>query len=205
MDSTYHHGSLREALLAEGRRLLAEEGPAAVTLRELARRTGVSHAAPSRHFADRDALLAALAAEGFDELTADLRRSAENDDLEDRLTSYARAHVRFAIENGPLVALMFARKPLPGEPDAEAAARFYALGAELLGEAPGEPVGPMPYVLAGTLEGIGALVVAGRLAPDRVDAVVDEAVSMLLPRVREQLARRDGGAGSVGGGAGVGQ
>lgn len=189
MDSTYHHGSLREALLAEGRRLLIEKGPDAVTLRELARRTGVSHAAPSRHFSDRDALLAALAAEGFDELTDRLGQSAGRERLEERLGRYAHAHVRFAIDNGPLVALMFSRKPQPGEPDAEAAGRFYALGAELLGEEPGAPVGPMPYVLAGTLEGIGALVVAGRLSPDRVDDVVDEAVAMLLPRIRERLRR----------------
>ena len=190
MDSTYHHGSLREALLAEGRRLLLEKGPEAVTLRELARRTGVSHAAPSRHFADRDALLAALAAEGFDQLTRRLQASAGIASLEERLSDFAHAHVRFAVENGPLMALMFGRKPRPGEPDAEAAQRFYALGAELLGEAPGAPVGPVPYVLAGTLEGIGALVVSGRLAPDAVDTVVDEAVAMLVPRVRAQLEGR---------------
>ena len=196
MDSTYHHGALRDALLTEGRRLLVEGGPEAVTLRELARRTGVSHAAPSRHFADRDALLAALAAEGFDELTGRLRESARRERLEDRLREYAHAHVDFAIVNGPLVALMFGRATRPGDPDADAAARFYALGAEMLGEAPGVPVGAMPYVLAGTLEGIGALVVAGRLAPERVADVVDEAVAMLLPRVREQLDRRAASAGS---------
>lgn len=198
MDVSYHHGSLREALLTEGRRLLVDRGPEAVTLRELARRTGVSHAAPSRHFADRDALLAALAAEGFGELEQRLREAARRDDLVERLTGYARAHVRFAIDNGPLVALMFSRRPAPGEPDAEAAQRFYALGAELLGEPPGVPVGPIPYVLAGTLEGIGALVVAGRLAPERADGVVDEAVAMLLPRVRDQLARSTAGSGARG-------
>lgn len=187
MDSTYHHGSLREALLAEGRRVLLEQGPEAVTLRELARRTGVSHAAPSRHFADRDALLGALAADGFDELTRRLRDSSRHESLHDRLSDYAHGHVRFAVENGPLMALMFGRTPHPGEPDADAALRFYALGAELLGEAPGAPVGPVPYVLAGTLEGISALIVAGRLAPDDVDTVIAEAVAMLEPRVRAQL------------------
>lgn len=187
MDSTYHHGSLRDALLDEGRRVLLEHGPEAVTLRELARRTGVSHAAPSRHFADRDALLGALAADGFDELTQRLQDSSRRVSLHDRLSDFAHAHVRFAVENGPLMALMFGRNPRPGEPDSEAALRFYALGAELLGETPDAPIGAVPYVLAGTLEGISALIVAGRLAPDDVEMVIDEAVAMLEPRVRAQL------------------
>ncbi|WP_374008371.1 TetR/AcrR family transcriptional regulator [Leifsonia sp. LS-T14] len=193
MDSTYHHGSLRDALLAEGRRLLLEKGPEAVTLRELARRTGVSHAAPSRHFTDRDALLGALAADGFDELTRQLQDSSRLASLHDRLDAYAHAHVRFAVENGPLMALMFSRTRRPGDADADAALRFYALGAELLGETPGAPVGPVPYVLAGTLEGISGLIVSGRLAPDDVDTVIAEAVAMLLPRVRAQLEGGSGG------------
>jgi AcrR family transcriptional regulator len=190
VESTYHHGSLREALLAEGRRLLIEQGPDAVTLRELARRTGVSHAAPRRHFADRDALLAAIAARGFDELTEALRSAARRDDLRARLTAYAHAHVRFAVENGPLLTLMFSRRSGAGSsPDVEAAARFFALGGELLGEDPAGPVGPLPYLLAATLEGISSLVVAGRLPAAGVEGVVDEAVGMLLPKVDAQLRR----------------
>src|ERR1700757_2284011 len=66
----YHHGNLREALLEPAIRLTAEAGPAAFTLREVARRAGVSHNAPYRHFHDKDDLLAAVAAEGYNELTA---------------------------------------------------------------------------------------------------------------------------------------
>lgn len=77
--TTYHHGDLRAALLDAAGRLLESEGPAALSLREAARRTGVSHNAPYRHFRDRDALLAALAAEGFDLLRAELEKRPEGD------------------------------------------------------------------------------------------------------------------------------
>ena len=61
----YHHGDLPAALLRAAGKLLEKEGLEALTLRTLARRTGVSHAAPYRHFRHREALLAALAAEGY--------------------------------------------------------------------------------------------------------------------------------------------
>src|SRR5258707_14602277 len=64
----YHHGHLREALLQAAIQLIAEVGPAGFTLREVARRAGVSHNAPYRHFPDREDLLAGGAAQGFREL-----------------------------------------------------------------------------------------------------------------------------------------
>jgi len=67
---TYHHGDLRNALLREGRRLLEEKGAAELSLRELARRVGVSEAAPSRHFEGKEDLLAGVATDGFRELAA---------------------------------------------------------------------------------------------------------------------------------------
>ncbi|MGV9802819.1 TetR/AcrR family transcriptional regulator [Mycobacterium sp. NPDC003449] len=70
---TYHHGDLRRTLIAEARALLADGGAAGVTLRAVGSRAGVSPAASYRHFADKQALLAAVAAEGFDDLT---RRAA---------------------------------------------------------------------------------------------------------------------------------
>lgn len=190
MDTSYHHGDLRETLLAEGRRLLVEQGVEAVTLRELARRAGVSHAAPSRHFRDRDALLEAIAARGFESLTAALRDADRLDGQEARLTSYAHAHIAFARDQGPLMSLMFGTHATPGGPLDAAAARFFALGAELLGQrADGDP-GALPFLVAGMFEGIAGLVIAGRLAPERVDAVVADAVAMLLPRLGPPGRRR---------------
>src|SRR6185369_3293046 len=75
-EGAYHHGDLRNALLAAGRALLAEGGTPALSLREAARRAGVSHAAPYRHFASREALLAAIAEGGFVALAAELERAA---------------------------------------------------------------------------------------------------------------------------------
>ncbi|MEJ2173944.1 MAG: helix-turn-helix domain containing protein, partial [bacterium] len=64
----YHHGDLRFEILRAAGEILEEQGVAGLSLREAARRAGVSHNAPYRHFADRDVLLAALAAEGFAQL-----------------------------------------------------------------------------------------------------------------------------------------
>ncbi|MET8146968.1 TetR/AcrR family transcriptional regulator [Actinoplanes sp. NPDC049668] len=68
----YHHGDLRRALLDAAAEAIAESGPAALSLRDLARRAGVSHAAPTHHFGDKPGLLTALATEGFTQLAAAL-------------------------------------------------------------------------------------------------------------------------------------
>lgn len=192
MADVYHHGSLRQALLDEARRVLLDQGPTAVTLRELARRTGVSHGAPARHFPDRDQLLDALAAQGFDELSHELERAAGGDDIAERFRSYAHAHVRFALSSGPLMDLMFSRIAAhPGRmptPATHAADRFFTLGARLLGERDPHRMSTLPYLLAGTLEGISSLAASGRLPPHRVDEVTDAAVSMLMPAILDQLA-----------------
>ena len=65
-EAAYHHGDLRDALIQAGLELLAEGGAEALDLRKVARRAGVSHAAPYRHFADKQALMAAINEEGFD-------------------------------------------------------------------------------------------------------------------------------------------
>lgn len=188
----YHHGSLRETLIEEGRRILLEEGPQAVTLRELARRAGVSHGAPQRHFQDRDALLDAIAAQGFEELADQLEGARAPGTPETRLQEYAKVHVGFAVANGPLMELMFSRPggfDSVGTATARAAARFYRLSALVFGDEDVESRDPFPWVLAGTLEGIGALVTTGRLPVNRVDEITRSAVRMLLPALKERLKR----------------
>jgi len=66
--ATYHHGDLRAAVLSAAWELIESQGVARLSVREAARRAGVSHHAPYRHFADRDALLDALVIEGFEQL-----------------------------------------------------------------------------------------------------------------------------------------
>ena len=97
--STYHHRDLRAALLETARTMLESEGPGALSLRELARRAGVSHNAPYRHFVDREALLAALAAEGFRLLGEALDAASGR--------AMGEAYVRFALEHPQLFRLMF--------------------------------------------------------------------------------------------------
>src|ERR1700686_452365 len=104
----YHHGNLREALLQGAVRVIAESGPAAFTLREVARRTGVSHNAPYRHFRDKDALLAAVATEGFRKLTQAMRAAgAQPANALDKLKQSGLAYVHFAVRNPEHFTVMF--------------------------------------------------------------------------------------------------
>ena len=104
----YHHGNLREALLRGAVRVIAEVGPAAFTLREVARRAGVSHNAPYRHFRDKDALLAAVAAQGFRELTRAMRDAGEQQALAlEKLKQSGLAYVAFAVRRPEHFTVMF--------------------------------------------------------------------------------------------------
>jgi AcrR family transcriptional regulator len=102
----YHHGDLRRALLDAALDLL--ENGDDVGLREVARRAGVSHTAPYRHFADKEALLAAVAEEGFLALTKALLASlAEIEDALDGYYAASSAYVRFAVEHPAHYRVMF--------------------------------------------------------------------------------------------------
>jgi len=104
----YHHGNLKQALLTASLGLIRERGLSAFTLREVARRAGVSHNAPYRHFRDKQALLAAVAAEGFDRLTESMRRAAESGSSAlDRLRLSGRGYVQFALRHPQHFAVMF--------------------------------------------------------------------------------------------------
>jgi AcrR family transcriptional regulator len=104
----YHHGDLRRALLEAAAKIVAKAGAPAVTLREVARLAGVSHNAPYRHFDGLSALLAAVAAEGFEDFGARLDAAAgAQRDPKRRKNAIGRAYLRFAIEHPRLYLLMF--------------------------------------------------------------------------------------------------
>jgi AcrR family transcriptional regulator len=108
----YHHGDLRGALLDAASTQLEAEGPAGLSLRKLGRQLGVTPGAPYRHFEDKDALLAALAAEGYRTLGAEMLRSAdEARDAEERLKQAGTGYVRFALAHPELFRLMFGWMP----------------------------------------------------------------------------------------------
>ncbi|GAA2961292.1 MULTISPECIES: TetR/AcrR family transcriptional regulator [Streptomyces] len=99
-ERTYHHGDLRRTLLAAALDVIAAHGPDSLSLRDLARRVGVSHAAPAHHFKDRTGLLTALAAEGY-ALFADALADAPG--LQERGVAY----VRFATRHPAYFQVMF--------------------------------------------------------------------------------------------------
>ena len=107
-DGRYHHGDLRAALVDAAIDLIAERGLRGFSMAEASRRVGVSSAAPYRHFADRDALLAAVAVRGL-QVFADMVATEGGDAglPEDRLVAMARAYVRFAAEQRSLFDALF--------------------------------------------------------------------------------------------------
>jgi len=109
IDRPYHHGDLRRAVIETAMGMLHEDKGWQFTLREVARRAGVSHAAPYKHFSDKAALLAEMALVGFDKLrqalTSAKRRRWKS--LRDEFFAAARAYVRFGTTNPALYRLMF--------------------------------------------------------------------------------------------------
>ena len=104
----YHHGDLRRALIETALELVTEEQDWAFSLREVARRAGVSHQAPYNHFPEKQDLLAAVAVVGFERLRDGMKRAiAGIDDPEALVVAIGRTYVRLGLENPALYRLMF--------------------------------------------------------------------------------------------------
>ena len=168
----YHHGNLREALLESAIGLIAEVGPAGFTLRELARRAGVSHNAPYRHFRDRDALMAAVATQGFRELTHTMLRAADaKSGALDRLRRAGLAYIAFALRRPEHFAVMFdAPMAVKTHPDsAEAAEEAFGTLVNFVKKCQDEgrltPGHPHQFALLAwsMVHGIAKLAITGRL------------------------------------------
>lgn len=186
-DRPYHHGNLRAVLLAEAERVLREQGIEVLSLRDLARQAGVSHAAPRRHFADRQALLDALAETGFARLGEEMRAAIDGagEDYETQLRAVATGYVRFAIRDPALVELMFAAKNAERSATLrEASGRLFTSFGDLVRQ--GQQAGALPpgdperlhLLLIATLQGIAALIISGRARPGQADALITDAVAL---------------------------
>jgi AcrR family transcriptional regulator len=141
--TTYHHGDLRAAILKTARAIVEKEGVRGLRMREAARRAGVSHTAPYRHFPDLEALLDALAAQGVADLLQALHGHAGRD--------MAEAYVSFALAHPQLFRLMFAGRCWP-----ELETRFGNAFAE---------VGPLGAAAAWSLvHGLAHLLLDGHFA-----------------------------------------
>jgi AcrR family transcriptional regulator len=164
----YHHGDLRRALLDTALAAIAEHGPAAVSLRDVARRAGVSHAAPTHHFRDKTGLLTAVAAEGWTLLADTLGETAARDE---GFAELGVAYVLFATSHPAHFAVMRA----PGlirsdDPDLVAAQERAGshLRAGAAGHSRGEPTDPRVTALAAwsLVHGLSALLLEGTISPE---------------------------------------
>jgi AcrR family transcriptional regulator len=189
----YHHGNLRATLLVSAERLLAEVGPAELSLRELARQAGVSHGAPRQHFPDKQALLDALAVQGFDRLGVELAAAlhGRTGPFADRLEAFAQAWVGFATAHPTLLELMFASKNRPAAAELRAVAdRAFALPSAMIAEAQraGEITGGdsdrVAMAIFATLQGIAALVTSGMSGERPVPALVGDTIRTLVDGLR---------------------
>lgn len=187
-DKRYHHGNLRAALLAAATTLANERGLQAVTLREVARQAGVSHAAPYHHFADKAALVEALVLTSFTAFAEALRTAHTHTDgtALQRLQAVGIAYVQFAVDNPALFRLMFrpelytrpaadpATPPAPSpvattiEQVAPASYRVIVTAIEQCQDegsiTPGDPQ-PLAFTAWATVHGLAVLVLDGTRHP----------------------------------------
>jgi len=142
--TSYHHGDLRRALIETALAMVTEEGAWNFTLREVARRAGVSHAAPYNHFEDKSALLAEVAALGFQSLREAMEAAAREHPRSARqaLTGVGAAYVRFGVEQPAHFRLMFgaelAEKEYPALREANDATFGVLTGVLERGQASGQ-------------------------------------------------------------------
>jgi AcrR family transcriptional regulator len=189
-DKPYHHGDLRSALLAAAEAELAERGIEAFSLRSVAKRAGVSHAAPAHHFGDTNGLLTALAAEGYRQLlAAQSRREGRADpDARAQLLASGLGYIDFAMARPALFRLVFgSARPDHNQADLQAAgAAAYTHLTTQVFAAGGRTVADETGVWA-TAHGLADLLSAGRIkgilafSPAERDAVLIRVLERSLP------------------------
>ncbi len=192
---TYHHGDLRNALIQAGLEMLSESGAAALDLRKVARKAGVSHAAPYRHFADKQSLIAAINEEGFHRLAEQIQSTLREvtGDAVEQLYGIARAYVHFAQENPWLMREMFSgltieREAFPGLHQASKTVFMLYMEVIKRGQEQGSIIDVDPGALAGVLwsllHGVAMLTIEHQMrpytdGPGGADNVTRFAVQML--------------------------
>jgi AcrR family transcriptional regulator len=202
----YHHGNLREALIDAALALVEERGSPEFTLREVARRVGVTHAAPQRHFEDRAALVAAVAEQGFHGLRAHVERVAGSSNARDpaaRLHALGVAYVQFAVQNPAYFRAMFSAELVDKSrhPSLQAASRAihdFLVQCIEEGQRQGFIVEGDPLELAfaawSLVHGCAVLLIDGRgMGPrpaDLIEPVVSRLRTGLLPRAKATGPRK---------------
>lgn len=192
----YHHGDLRAALIDATDRILAEDGVEGFTLREAARRAGVSAAAPSHHFGSARGLLSEVAALGFDQLSEHLQLPPARRTPTQRLRAQGVGYVRFALSQPGRFQLMFRRDLLDPEHAGLKAAGDRAFAElertirELRGVHDGKALNaPDQAALLATwslVHGFAHLALGGKLAGMQGGDSPQELLEKLLPRMLKQ-------------------
>lgn len=189
----YHHGDLRHALLEAAEALIAERGVDRFSLREAARRAGVSPAAPAHHFGDSKGLLTALATEAFRSFGDALEGADPGGDRKERIHAQGLAYVRFALDNRGKFDLMW-RYTLVDRDDpayrAASARAFLILDRVVRGEQPPPPepndVSIAPSIACWAIaHGFARLALDGVFGPAPEDA--ERVAEGLLPLVLRHL------------------
>jgi len=190
----YHHGNLRQALLSAGERAIESAGVLHLSLRELSRELGVSHTSPRRHFADKQALLDALALHGYERLGAALARAARDhgQPFNVRLTKVARAFVSFAIQHPAMLGLMFEAKHRADAPrellEAGENAFAHIFGVFTSGQATGAVVAGDPHRLAlvafAALQGLVTLSTNGKFKGASLNVLIGEVIERIILGLR---------------------
>lgn len=191
---TYHHGDLRAALLAAAVELIHERGLNGLSLRECARRAGVSHAAPYRHFEDKNALLLAIAHEGYEGLAdAGEAAMAGVTDPRARLDAYGVAYVRYAVGHPVHHRVMFTSE-MPKLPAKDQANRTRAF--TLLVETAAAVVGPEQAEVAAVAtwsltHGLSMLILDNRIPADKISspAQIEELARAVIAQWRGPLTK----------------
>ncbi|MCC3278402.1 TetR/AcrR family transcriptional regulator [Arthrobacter sp. zg-Y40] len=180
--SSYHHGNLRSALLEATIALVRERGPRGFTVAEAARRAGVSSGAPYRHFADRDAMLAAVAQQAFTELETYFAGLRLESSLGERAEQIAVAYLVFAREDPTRFAVMFGsgiNKDAYPELLEQAGRVQVLLEAAVAPFVPAEDVVQRAAELWSIAHGVTDLAIGGNLrhvmGPERLDGIASSA------------------------------
>lgn len=192
-EERYHHGNLRAALLERAEEMLATTGASGLSLRELAREAGVSHGAPRRHFRDKQALLDALAENGFERLGRELNAAmgAAEGTFTEQLVVFAQTYVRFAARHPGLLTLMHTTNDRPDAPQLRAANdRAFAAPIALIadarrrGEIADTDADRASTAVLAVLQGLAVLVTTGMSRERPVDTLVSNTIEVLVDGLR---------------------
>src|ERR1700681_4217508 len=191
--NAYHHGDLRDALVQAALQEAEQGGPEAISIKALARKLGVSQPAPYRHFADREALLAAVAAEAFRQFNAVLREAIAKPSKRSTLSRLALAALAFGLRRNGIYRLMFASRIMACAPkDSElhkAATETFDLVLEAL-EAPAIGLLRERHALQiwAALHGVVMLAEQGLLTGQLAEVTREELVEDIVEQTKMSLS-----------------